>query len=42
LEQIEQWVRTEGERMLFIYGATDPWSAGAFDTQAKTIRTDCS
>lgn len=28
--QVEHWVRTQGERMLFIYGENDPWSAGAF------------
>jgi hypothetical protein len=27
---IELWVRTRGERMLFVYGENDPWSAGAF------------
>jgi hypothetical protein len=27
---IDQWVRTEGERLLFIYGEYDPWTAGAF------------
>jgi hypothetical protein len=28
--QVEHWVRTQGERMLFIYGENDPWSASAF------------
>jgi hypothetical protein len=35
MQRIEQWVKTSGQRMLFIYGATDPWSAGAFDTKAR-------
>ena len=35
MERIEQWVLTSGQRMLFIYGANDPWSAGAFDVGAK-------
>jgi hypothetical protein len=35
MERIEQWVQTSGEQMLFIYGATDPWSASAFDPKAK-------
>jgi hypothetical protein len=25
------WVRDEGERLLFLYGEFDPWTAGAFD-----------
>lgn len=28
---VASWVATEGERLLFVYGENDPWSAGAFD-----------
>lgn len=35
MERVEQWVRTSGQRMLFIYGANDPWSASAFDASVK-------
>jgi len=27
---IQSWVSTSGSRLLFVYGETDPWSAGAF------------
>ncbi len=27
---IDTWVRTQGERLMFLYGENDPWSAGAF------------
>jgi hypothetical protein len=30
MEEVDRWVRTEAERMLFVYGENDPWSAGAF------------
>jgi hypothetical protein len=30
MSQVERWVRTDGQRMLFIYGENDPWSATAF------------
>jgi hypothetical protein len=35
MQLVEQWVRTLGQRILFIYGANDPWSATAFDVRAK-------
>ncbi|MFP2924175.1 S28 family serine protease [Pyxidicoccus sp. 3LG] len=28
--RVEHWVRKHGERMLFVYGENDPWSATAF------------
>ncbi|TPV96587.1 MAG: aminopeptidase [Myxococcales bacterium FL481] len=28
---IRDWVEHEGERLMFVYGEYDPWSAGAFD-----------
>jgi PS-10 peptidase S37 len=34
MPEVEQWVKTAGPRMLFIYGANDPWSATAFDVKA--------
>jgi hypothetical protein len=27
---IDAWVRSQGERLMFVYGADDPWTAGAF------------
>jgi hypothetical protein len=35
MQRIERWVRTSGQRMLFIYGATDPWSATALDVHRQ-------
>jgi hypothetical protein len=31
MEGVGAWLASEGERILFIYGETDPWSAAAFD-----------
>jgi hypothetical protein len=31
MDDVDAWVRGEGERLLFVYGGNDPWSAGAFD-----------
>ncbi len=31
MQDIHTWVTTEAERILFIYGENDPWSAGAFE-----------
>ena len=33
MPQIERWVKTSGRRMIFLYGANDPWSAAAFDVE---------
>jgi hypothetical protein len=30
LLRVEHWVRNAGPRIMFVYGAEDPWSAGAF------------
>lgn len=30
MADIDGWVRTQGERLMFIYGGNDPWSAGEF------------
>jgi hypothetical protein len=27
---VDKWVRTRGERMMFVYGQNDPWSAEKF------------
>jgi hypothetical protein len=35
MERVEGWALATGQRILFIYGADDPWSAGAFTVQAK-------
>jgi hypothetical protein len=31
MADIDQWVRTEGNRLLFVYGQWDPWTGGAFE-----------
>ena len=31
MADIDQWVRTEGNRLLFIYGQWDPWTGGSFE-----------
>jgi hypothetical protein len=31
MQDISAWLASQGERILFIYGQTDPWTAGAFD-----------
>ncbi|NTX04519.1 S28 family serine protease [Myxococcus sp. CA040A] len=33
--RVEHWVRNHGERMLFIYGENDPYSAAAFSVRAR-------
>lgn len=33
---IDQWVRTEGTRFLFVYGEWDPWSGGPYELGAAT------
>ncbi|NTX16999.1 hypothetical protein HUA76_40120 [Myxococcus sp. CA056] len=35
MRRVEHWVRREGERMLFLYGDNDPWSAGAFEVRER-------
>ncbi|MBU8894190.1 multidrug transporter [Corallococcus sp. M34] len=30
MQDVESWVTTQGERLMFIYGELDPWSAAAF------------
>ena len=34
MQDIADWVAADGERLLFIYGEHDPWSAGAFELGA--------
>jgi hypothetical protein len=31
MQDIGEWVREEGERLMFIYGTNDPWSAAPFE-----------
>jgi hypothetical protein len=31
MRDVDAWVRTYGERLLFVYGANDPWSGGMFE-----------
>jgi hypothetical protein len=39
-DKARQWVRASAERMLLVYGETDPWSGGALEapTQASSDR----
>jgi hypothetical protein len=36
------WVKTDAQRIIFIYGERDPWTAGAFDlgTNSRVFRLD--
>jgi hypothetical protein len=34
MQDVGNWLKTEGKGMLFVYGGDDPWSAGAFDLGA--------
>jgi hypothetical protein len=34
MRDVQTWLRTEGRRVLLIYGQYDPWSAGAFELGA--------
>jgi hypothetical protein len=34
MHDVDAWVRTQGERLLFIYGESDPWSGGMFELGA--------
>lgn len=36
MADIDQWVRTAGHRLVFVYGQWDPWTAGAFQLGAAT------
>ena len=35
MSQVERWVRTDGQRMIFIYGENDPWSAAPFEVRER-------
>ncbi|WP_338867409.1 S28 family serine protease [Myxococcus stipitatus] len=35
MRRVEHWVHHWGERMLFVYGANDPWSTGAFSVRER-------
>ncbi|MBI4955210.1 MAG: hypothetical protein HY908_24515 [Myxococcales bacterium] len=36
MADVQSWLATEGSHLLFVYGETDPWSAGAFELGAAT------
>jgi hypothetical protein len=36
MRDIDDWVKTQGNRLLFIYGQWDPWTAGKFDLGQAT------
>lgn len=36
MQDIQAWLQTEGNNMLYIYGELDPWSAPAVDVSEKT------
>lgn len=31
MQDVDNWVKTEGEKMIFIYGSDDPWSIAQFE-----------
>ncbi len=35
MADVASWVSTEASRVLFVYGALDPWTAGAFELGAR-------
>lgn len=36
MDDVASWLRTEGDGFVFLYGAWDPWSGGAYDVGAAT------
>lgn len=43
MSDVDAWVRTSAERMLFVYGEHDPWSAEPFDCgTADPVARECS
>ena len=36
MRDIDEWVRTEGARLLFVYGEWDPWTGGKFELGQAT------
>ncbi len=36
MRDIDTWVKTEGTRLLFVYGEWDPWTGGPFELGAAT------
>ncbi|WP_427384054.1 S28 family serine protease [Janibacter sp. G56] len=41
MPDVDKWVRKESERMLYVYGANDPWSAEDFDCGPQGAARDC-
>jgi hypothetical protein len=36
MRDVQAWLRTEGSRILLVYGQNDPWTAGAFELGAAS------
>ena len=36
MQKVNQWVRTEGDNIIYIYGENDPWSATAVHLTPET------
>jgi hypothetical protein len=36
MEDIEDWLQTEGNNIIYIYGALDPWTAAAIELTGAT------
>lgn len=36
MQDVGDWVKTSGARLLFVYGQNDPWTAGAFELGGAT------
>lgn len=40
MNDVQAWVSTEAQRLLFVYGENDPWTAGAFQVPAEAGARD--
>lgn len=41
MPDVDRWVRTESERMLYVYGSNDPWSAEPFRCGRTAKEREC-
>jgi hypothetical protein len=41
MPDVDRWVRTESERMLYVYGSNDPWSAEPFRCGSGAKEREC-
>ena len=40
MDDVQNWVKTQGNQILFVYGGSDPWTGGAYEigTQADVVK----